>query len=332
MRTPETGPKSKTFSDVNSRPPRNVRAQLAWRVWGTSLTVAVVFAGAALFARPAAPTTSAAATKPTIERQTRDLADWWKPRFAKERLNVVIAPPFVIVGDGSPRKIAAYRDNTVLPAAAALRAQFFTTPLSEPVLILLFESAEPYERLAKAWFDEDDVPHFGFFRTRERAMLMDVSTGTGTLVHELTHALMAADFPQAPTWFDEGLASLYEQSAFGRLADAPKGDAIRGLPNWRLPALQAAIKANTLRPLAELIADDDFRNAERVGLNYAHARYLMHYLQERRLLRRFYADFRAAHESDPTGIETLKKVIASQTLEAFEKDWRAWVKSLTVGR
>ena len=71
----------------------------------------------------------------------------------------------------------------------------------------------PYRRLAKKWFDEDDVPHFGFCR-RDGTMLMNISTGGGTLVHELVHALIRPDFPNVPTWFNEGLASLYEQSSF----------------------------------------------------------------------------------------------------------------------
>jgi len=38
-----------------------------------------------------------------------------------------------------------------------------------------------------------------------------VSLGAGTLVHEMVHAFMAANFPAAPIWFNEGLASLFEQ-------------------------------------------------------------------------------------------------------------------------
>ena len=49
------------------------------------------------------------------------------------------------------------------------------------VLILLFETAGPYKRLAKKWFGDDDVPHYGFYRRRENVMLMNVGTGTGTL-------------------------------------------------------------------------------------------------------------------------------------------------------
>ena len=36
---------------------------------------------------------------------------------------------------------------------------YFDKEPDEPVLILLFESAEPYRRLAKKWFGDDEVPH-----------------------------------------------------------------------------------------------------------------------------------------------------------------------------
>src|SRR5205809_422641 len=84
------------------------------------------------------------------------------------------------------------------------------------------------ELLAKKWFDDDDVPHYGFYRHRDHTMLMNVGTGTGTLVHELTHALIAPDFPNVPDWFNEGFASLYEQCSLGP-------DTITGHENWRLP-------------------------------------------------------------------------------------------------
>src|SRR5205814_9198270 len=144
-------------------------------------------------------------------------------------------------------------------------ATYFEKAPAEPVLILLFESEEPYKRLAKKWFNDDEVPHYGFYRHAEHVMLMNVSTGTGTLVHELTHALIAPDFPDVPSWFNEGLASLYEQSSIN-------GDTITGHENWRLPALQRAIKAGTLRSFSELAHDNDFRNNDRVGINYAQAR------------------------------------------------------------
>jgi hypothetical protein len=188
------------------------------------------------------------------------------------------------------------------------------------VVILLFKSGESYRRLAKNWFNDDDVPHFGFFRS-DNVMLMDVSTGTGTLVHELTHALIKPDFPEVPSWFNEGLASLYEQCTMS-------GGGIRGLTNWRLPALQRAVKDGKLRPLEQMITDPRFYREDLVGLNYAQARYLMLYLQEKGLLRKYYVGFRDHKGEDSIGLEALRQIIAPQDLPSFEKEWRAWVLTL----
>ena len=264
------------------------------------------------------------ATQPSIDQKTAALLERWKPKLEAEGLRAVVAPPFVIAGNGSQHALEAYRDQTILAATRALQATYFDKPPDEPILILLFESEGPYRRLAKKWFNDDDVPHYGFYRHHDRVMLMNVSTGTGTLVHELTHALIAPDFPDVPSWFNEGLASLYEQCSLGP-------DTIAGHENWRLPALQKAIRSNTLRPLKDLIEDPHFYRSDLVGLNYAEARYLMFYLQEKHQLRAYYRQFRDHAADDPTGLLTLEKLIAPQDLPQFEHDWRAWVLGLRFG-
>jgi hypothetical protein len=261
------------------------------------------------------------ATQPTIADKTNALLDHWKPRIQAEHLHVLVTAPYVIAGDGSPRQLARYRDGTVLAAARALKATYFEKDPQEPIIIFLFESAGPYTRLAKEWFGDNDVPHYGFYRNADRCMFMNVATGTGTLVHELTHALIAPDFPDVPSWFNEGLASLYEQSTIN-------GNTITGLENWRLPALQRAIRANDLRPLKDLIEDPHFYRSDLVGINYAEARYLMLYLQQHKLLQAYYREFRDHAHEDPTGFKTLVKIIAPQSLEEFEPKWRAWVLTL----
>jgi hypothetical protein len=266
---------------------------------------------------PAAPADPAT----DVDAKSRSLLDQWKRRFDQEGLHYTVAGPFVIAGDGSPARLARYRDQTVVAAARALWGTYFKARPSEPVLILLFESREPYARLAKEWFGDGDVPHYGFFRRSQNVMLMNVGTGTGTLVHELVHALIAPDFPGVPDWFNEGLASLYEQSSFER-------GTIIGHENWRLSGLQKAIRAGTLRPLKELLEDDRFYDPGNVGINYAQARYLLMYLQEKRLLDDYYVRFRARVERDPTGLRTLEELVAPQSLNAFESEWKKWVMKL----
>lgn len=100
-----------------------------------------------------------------------------------------------------------------------------------PIAIWLFADDRSYRDGAKRLFGDTRVSHFGDFRPWDQTMVMNVGTGTGTLVHELTHALLKPDFPDCPAWFEEGLASLHEQCQL-------LPTSIRGLVNWRLPELE----------------------------------------------------------------------------------------------
>lgn len=259
-------------------------------------------------------------TQPALQQKCLDALQPWKDRVKVEKLSTLVSAPFVLIGDGDRDVLQQYLDSTIRNSAAALWAMYFRERPSEPIVIFLFQTDEQYRRLSKDWFNSDDPPHFGYCRS-DGIMVMNISTGGGTLVHELVHALIKYDFPKVPSWFNEGIASLYEQSSIspGRII---------GLKNWRLPALKQAIAENTLRSFESLLADPDFYDKESSGLNYAQARYLMMYLQENGLLQKFYVDFRLGVTEDPTGMKTLKKLIAPQALEEFEKGWRRWVASL----
>lgn len=252
------------------------------------------------------------ATQPALRR--------WSDGIAAEKLTVLESSPFILIGDGGSERLAQYRDHTVRAAAEALWATYFDQRPTESIVIFLFESDERYRRLSRDWFAQPDPPHFGYCR-RDGVMVMNIATGTGTLVHELTHALIRFDFPTVPPWFNEGLASLYEQCQIN-------GKTMTGLKNWRLPALQKAIRENTLRPLRELIHEPDFYDETRSGLNYAQARYLMMYLQEKQTLQKLYDRFREHQAEDANGWESLRAVVAPESEEAFESGFRQWVLQL----
>ena len=117
---------------------------------------------------------------------------------------------------------------------AALGARWEATflrqaPRLNRSLVLIFESECPYRRLSKKWLGDDNVSHYGFYRPWDHIMVMNVSTSLQRLVHELTHApLIAPDFPAVPSWFNEGLASLFEQCSLGN-------NTITEHENWRCP-------------------------------------------------------------------------------------------------
>ncbi len=180
---------------------------------------------------------------------------------------------------------------------------------------------------AGAWSLFQDVPDtpYGYASEDDHALVMNIATGGGTLVHEMVHPFMSANFPDAPAWFNEGLASLYEQVGVedGRIV---------GYVNWRLPGLQEAIVNGSLPDFSHFMAQDTptFYASER-GDNYAQARYLCLWLQERGLLRSFYQMFHANVASDPTGEASLRAVLRTEDLPAFQEQWQGWLVDLSVG-
>lgn len=264
----------------------------------------------------------AAETQPTLNQLCVKMLDQWKPSFHAEKFSYLIEPPYVIAGDLPQAQLRAYRDGTILASQRAFNAMYFKQRPQKPILILLFSNETLYRRLAKDWLGDVDVSPYGYCR-HDGIMVMNIATGGGTLVHELFHALVSPDFPAIPRWYNEAMGSLYEQSQFD-------GNRIKGLPNWRLPALQKAIKAKTVRPLKQVIEDSNFAAADRVGLNYAQARYLALYLQEKGLVQQYYTDFHAAHDAgtDTTGYATLLKTLAPLKEEDLDATWQQWVMTL----
>ena len=76
--------------------------------------------------------------------------------------------------------------------------------------VWLLGSRDSYVDNAMRLFGMPPRSPYGYFVAQQQALIMNIGTGGGTLVHELVHPFIAASFPSAPAWFNEGLASLYE--------------------------------------------------------------------------------------------------------------------------
>jgi len=258
-----------------------------------------------------------------LEDRCGDVAVQLRPALGPE-CSVIVRPPLVIAGDLPEAELENWHRNTIAPAARALASRYFTKSPTLPVTILLFASDTSYDRYAKHLFNEEGISVYGYYKPDRRTLVMNIATGGGTLVHELTHALIDFDFPQIPDWFNEGFASLHEQCRF-----LPDDGGLEGLPNWRLPGLQDAVRQGRLPSLETMMASDDFRGRD-VGLNYAQARYFCLYLQRRGLLEEFYRRFRAAHPQDPNGAATARSVFGEAAWKSVDRDFQAWVLTLTL--
>jgi hypothetical protein len=244
----------------------------------------------------------------------------------KERLgpgySVVIEPPFVIAGNEPPAMVKARAESIVRWATTRMQQDFFEAEPKRILDVLLFRDARSYRSKAIELFHSEPETPYGYYTSKHGALVMNIATGGGTLVHELVHPYVEADFPDAPPWLNEGLGSLFEQS------DDRDGHIV-GLTNWRLAGLQAAIRAHRLGPFEPMFkADAHVFYDEDPGTNYAASRYLCHYLQEQGLLVRFYREFRAHHAEDPGGVETLKRVLGEPDLRAFQARWEKLVLAL----
>lgn len=257
-------------------------------------------------------------TKVDYDRHVEGL----QKRLPHEGFSVVIQKPFVVIGDEPLETVKLRAENTVKWAVDHLKREYFKEDPAEIMDIWLFQDANSYtEHTTKLVRRAPSTP-YGFYSPTEKALFMNIATGGGTLVHEIVHPFMETNFPECPSWFNEGLASLYEQSG-------ERNNRIIGNTNWRLRGLQTAIRKGAVPPFEKLChtTTNQFYGDDK-GTNYSQARYLCYYLQERGLLQKYYRAFRLNAKSDPSGFETLKVVLGEKDMDAFQERWEADVLKL----
>jgi hypothetical protein len=228
---------------------------------------------------------------------------------------------FVIASNMSEAETQKILETTIDRAVECFYNDYFSVKPEEPTTIFLFKDDKTYRYWAKTLYGDDDLSRFGYYKPSEKTMLMNINTGTGTLVHEMTHALARYDFPDIPSWFNEGLGSLYERCSLN-------DKNILGYVNWRLPALQDAIKDKSYTSLEKLMRTgwNEFYG-DRSDVNYSQARYFCLYMQEKGFLKSFYKHFRDTFKDDSTGIKQAEYVMG-KSLAVIEADYLDWVSTL----
>ena len=166
-------------------------------------------------------------------------------KMLPEGFAVFVERPFVVVGDGPAEDVQAICRGTVRWTVDKLKRDYFaatrtrssqfgcskTTPATG--------STRNQCSMIRRRRLTDIIP-------RPTAPIMNIETGTGTLVHEIVHPYVRANFRRCPAWLNEGLGSLYEQCG-------ERDGHIVGYPNWRLPGLQQAIKRGVVPSFEELV-------------------------------------------------------------------------------
>ncbi len=236
--------------------------------------------------------------------------------------HLAVEKPFVVIGNQSKSIVNQHAHGTVYWTIKRLKKDFFPKSPKKIIDVWLFKDDASYRKYAYELFGDTPSTPYGYFSDTHNALVMNIATGAGTLVHEIVHPFIEANFPNAPPWLNEGLASLYEYST-------TQNGGIWGLTNWRLTGLKRAIRSKQLLRFEALMSLDasEFYDDDS-GSHYAQSRFLMQYLQEKGLLKTYYHSFVANQQSDPTGCETLKSVLDQSDLKAFQSKWERWVMQL----
>ena len=248
-----------------------------------------------------------------------------KKRLPSSDFSIVVQRPFVVVGDEPADSVKGHAEHTVKWAVDKLKQDYFSKDPKDILDIWLFKDSASYEKNALSLFGAKPSTPYGYYSSAHKALIMNISTGGGTLVHEIVHPFVEANFPACPAWLNEGLGSLYEQCG-------EVNGHIHGYTNWRLPGLQNAIRSGTVPSFRKLMAMDTtaFYDDTR-GTHYAASRYLCYYLQQKGLLVKFYREFQAHQKNDPTGYQTLQRILRTRDMNAFQRRWEKEVLSLKQG-
>lgn len=223
--------------------------------------------------------------------------------------------------------------NRISPAD--VRRQVRESPPRNPMAQVAQQVAEPSlsmqiaDRLSQALHRRRRTNLEGYFEPLDHSLVLrkglvgdEGSLYLGTGSHEVVHALMASDFPNAPKWLDEGVAALHEEMSDGKPID-----------NYRLYAVQYALRIGKLPALSALLDDNapGWNGQERL-LMAATARYFCLYLHGRksgsndlasvykRLRARAYGAFPAADRS----VEVLTE--GGKGLSEVEAEFRDFVQ------
>lgn len=235
---------------------------------------------------------------------------------------IVYSAPFAIAGQGPRESVEEIADQVVGIPVKWLKQEYFTRDPQHIVTLWMFEGETSYRSNVNRLFGGVPISPYGYYDRCDHIVAADISLGLGTLIHEMVHAFIEANFPDCPPWFNEGFASLYEHT------DAKEGR-VRGLINWRLPGLRTAIRRKKLPSFHDIFAmpSSEFYDDDR-GMHYAASRYLLYYLQEKNLLSAYYHGFLQNHTADPGGEATLLDVLGQSDLYTFQREWERWVLNL----
>lgn len=228
-------------------------------------------------------------------------------RLGVSRDRMAAFDPFLVLSMETDQTPDSHYRKGIKDFYRFFRSHYFSHAPKRWITVLVAERPYPLVDATRRLYPSVGLPQYapflGYYNPSDNLIMATGGrAGYGTLLHEMVHALMAADFPNAPAWLNEGLASLYERTQW-------RNSTLHGLPNWRMDGMQES-KVHSIQELAE--------DAPQVGLHsreIAEYRLLLLYLDELGLLDDLYKKVR----DDPMGFSL---TTALDDMQVTESGWR----------
>ena len=130
----------------------------------------------------------------------------------------------VIVATSAPPEAAAALARRISAYDSEIRRRYFPSLDDRPVRFIISDDTSELERLVgepPAGTSAMSVHVYGYYLRDERIVVASTAHGDGAVLRELTRALVHADNPDTPHWFETAMASLYESSDTRTAAPTP---------------------------------------------------------------------------------------------------------------
>lgn len=246
----------------------------------------------------------------------------------------------LVVSDLDPAKVLPLVSGDFLMNMQILRRDFFTRSAqpaggkSLPMLtVFLFKNRESYiAGLRKIGINvaEEDETNRGavrdgyYYGGKGRNFILinyrdNYAQGLATYTHEMSHALMRREFPDAPAWINEGIATMVGHC---RLMDGR----LQYYYNGSVGSTKSALEAGNLPTVSELltITNREYADAEGHGRYYDAGEQFCRFLHSRNQLLPVYRALRDNGDGRESPEQILRRV-TGLGLNGLEKAWHTWL-------
>ncbi len=164
-----------------------------------------------------------------------------------------------------------------------------------------------------------------YYMPLDQSIVVWMSSGGGTIVHEIGHALMDHDFSAAPFWLNEGIASLYEEAdRYGNPID-----------NYRIIYIQEMFKRtqNFMKISALMKVDSRYQQDQSSAtMINAYARYFCKFIVDefgKETLIEIYKENRKHVKNDISSLDIILRFTDMTEIE-LQKRWQNYLLERTI--